>query len=222
MKNIFIKEFILIDFDGTIISSNIAEYILETYSDERWRYYHDLFIEHKMSLEEILIAQYSLITTLFKQIIDETDHLMKIRKNFSKFIDYAKDNSITIQIVSGGLDFVIRYILEKIHVPIEIKIISVSTKQHEDLSMEVSPPERYNTSIVDFKRDHVNHWKSDGYFVYYVGDSPSDFEASLEANFTFSVHGTPLSSFCRENKRPFLEFNDFAEIIDYLKLKKKK
>lgn len=215
------KEIFFIDFDGTIITSNIAEYILEKYTDERWKYYHDLFIEHKMSLEDVLIAQYSLIKTPINQIIQETDPLIEIRKNFSKFVDYAKDNLLTIQIISGGFDFVIQYILKKINVPIEIKIISVSTSQLEDLSMVVTPPERHDTSIVDFKQDHVKHWKSEGYFVYYIGDSPSDFEASLEADFIFFVRGTSLSSFCKDNKLNFLEFDDFAEIIDFLKLKKK-
>lgn len=210
------NKILFLDFDGTIITSVISEYILNKFIGDEWRSYHDLFIEHKITLEEMIIAEYSMIKTPIDKILKEIDDKIVVRENFKNLLTYAKKNSIQIQIVSGGMDFVIQHLLKKLGIQSDIKIVSVKMKQHKNMTMEVLPPERYDRTIKDFKRDHVNHFKKQNYYVYFAGDSPSDYEAATEADMVFSVKGSLLTSFCEEIDKEVLEFTDFKEIMSYL------
>ena len=209
------QKILFLDFDGTIITSNISEYILETYTDERWLYYHNLLVEKKMSQVDVAIGQHSLIRTPFQTILKDIDSKILVRDNFINLITFAKQNSISLQIVSGGMDFVIKYILEKLGIH-DIEITSIQLNQREDFSLEVLFPKNFDEKIEDFKLDRVLFYKKQGYYIYYIGDSFSDFDACLEANMIFSVKSTSLSDFCKERGLQYLDFSDFNEIINYL------
>ena len=140
------QKIIFVDFDGTIITSNISEYILETYTDERWLYYHNLLVEKKMSQVDVAIGQHSLIKTPFQTILKDVDTKILVRDNFINLITFAKQNSISLQIVSGGMDFVIKHILEKLGLH-DINITSIQLNQREDSSVEVNFPKNFDEKL---------------------------------------------------------------------------
>jgi 2,3-diketo-5-methylthio-1-phosphopentane phosphatase len=210
------KKIFLIDFDGTIILSDVAEHILRKFVKEDWLYFDKKFMNGELSLGETIVAQYSLIKTPKEVILQEVESVIKLRENFKIFVDFCISKDIEIKIVSGGIDFIIRHVLNKIGIPQSIEIVSVHTNYNSDGSLNVKLPQNFDPTIRDFKLDQVTYFKKEGYIVYYIGDASSDFEAVRGSDLTFSVINSKLSLFCIENNLKFIEFCDFKEILRFL------
>ena len=211
------KKIFLIDFDGTISLSDLALFTVENYGGEDWEYYEKLFNENKLSLEDTITAQYSLIHAPKDVILQEIDKVTEIRQNFKQFIDYCQYLTIPVIIVSGGIDFVIRHVLDRLGIPKTVQIVSMKLEYQNDGSIKVTRPKRYTRNSVDFKQDLLRFYKSNNYSVYYIGDGSSDYGAVTDADLTFSVKGSNLTNFCAEKNISYKEFVDFDEIISYLK-----
>lgn len=211
------KNIVLSDFNGTISLSNIAELLLRKFANKKWIYYDDLYLEGKISLDDAIISEYSLIKQPKEMILEEVDRKYQIRPYFTNFIEYCSKNNIPFIIVTSGLDFVIKHILHNLGIDKDISLVSVTTKVNLDNSFQVKGPERFDHSKKDFKSDHVSHYKHLGYQVIYIGDSYSDFYAGPESDIVFSIRGSKLSAYCKEKKISFIEFNDFNELIEIMR-----
>ena len=73
---------VLSDFNGTISLRNLAEDILRSFADDSWKYYDNLFLEGKLSLEKTVIAQYSLIKASKDDILRDITPKAQLRENF--------------------------------------------------------------------------------------------------------------------------------------------
>lgn len=205
------------DFDGTISLSDLALFTVERFGGEEWEYYEKLFNENKLSLEDTITAQYSLIRAPKDTILNALNGNVKIRENFKKFIDYCIHFDIPVIVVSGGIDFVIRHVLDDLGIPKTVKIVSMIVEYQNNGSIQVTRPKRFTDGAVDFKQDLARYYKSKDYAVYYIGDGSSDYGAVVDADVTFSVKGSSLSRFCGQKKLHFNDFVDFREIIDYMR-----
>ena len=125
--------------------------------------------------------------------------------------------NIPIVIVSGGIDFVIRHVLNKIGIPNTVQIVSMITEYQSDGSVKVTRPTRHFEDSIDFKQDKVKYYKERDMLVNYIGDGSSDYGAVMNADLNFTVKDSVLSRFCEEKGLPKFDFVDFNEVIQYLK-----
>ena len=207
----------LMDFDGTISLSDLALFTVERFGGKEWEYYEKLFNENKLSLEDTITAQYSLINAPKETILKALNGNVKIRGNFTTFVNYCSNLEIPVIVVSGGIDFIIRHVLDELSVPKEVEVVSMKVEYQKDGSIKVSKPKRYTENAVDFKQDLARYYESKNYSVYYVGDGSSDYGAVVDVDYTFTVKGSKLSSFCKDKNLNYKEFSDFSEIVNYLK-----
>ena len=56
--------------------------------------------------------------------------------------------------------------------------------------------------------------------MYFIGDGPSDYRAIEVADFSFIRKGTRAIKFCEENNIDFFEFDNFNEILEYVRIRK--
>lgn len=214
------EKIILCDFDGTIALSDLAFHVVKRFASKEWEYYEQLFNANKLSLEDTVSAQYSLIQASENTILESIGDSFEIRNNFLQFIHYCQTMDIPIMIVSGGIDFVIRYVLDKIGIPSSIELIAMKTEYQEDGTIKVTRPKRYHENSIDFKHDLVQHYKQEGYYVFYIGDGSSDYGAVKEADLSFTVSDSKLSEYCKQNDFQHVEFSDFKEILNKLQQQK--
>lgn len=215
------KILVLSDFNGTISLSNIAEHILEKFADKKWLYYDKLCLEGKMSLDEAMVYEYSLLKAPVDEILNEVDRIYQIRSHFKDFIEYCKTNTIPFVIVTTGLDFVINHMLQHLGVADYVELVAFTTEVNPDKSLKINNIERFDESKKDFKSDYVSYYKELGCKVVYIGDSFSDFNAVLESDIVFSVRNSKLSAYCEEKSITFSEFDDFSELTNKIEIKTK-
>lgn len=206
------KKIILCDFDETIVTHDTAEYILEKFSTENWKKYDELLEKGEMTLEESMKKQFKLIKLSKDEIIKELEEVTQFRPNFDKLVEYCREKSSMIKVVSAGLDFIIFHFINKIE---ELEVFAAKTTftpEGIDIDFEVF----FDKTSTDFKNDIVNHYKSRKFVVYFIGDGSSDYGAVVNADFSFVVKNSKLHDFCTNNNIDHLPFEDFNEIINYL------
>ena len=208
---------VLSDFNGTISLRNLAEDILRSFADDSWKYYDNLFLEGKLSLEKTVIAQYSLIKASKDDILRDITPKAQLRENFRDLLQYCFIENIQIKIITTGLDFVIEHLVKQFRSSKSIDIIAIRSSFKNYNSIEVKVPVRHDLTIKDFKLDHVNYYKNQGYKVIFIGDSYSDFQAVEGADFSFAVRGSKLANYCEEKRLSFSVFDNFSEVISTLK-----
>jgi 2-hydroxy-3-keto-5-methylthiopentenyl-1-phosphate phosphatase len=106
------RKIVFCDFDGTIIYEDALTLLLSKYAKGDWEIYFKLIIEGKMTLEEGIKNQVSLIE--YKDQSELNEYLIKncnLRKGFKEFLNYCKNNNIEFVILSAGLDFYIYLII---------------------------------------------------------------------------------------------------------------
>jgi len=199
------------DFDGTIMNIDTVEYLLAQYADGDWRRYDDLYERGEISLEECLSQQYGMIREPRQKLLDAIDGVASFRSGFDELLAFSKKEGTSFTIVSAGLDFVIRHLLNRKDVQNEIVIVApISKPTQRGIVLDFSGlPQGHSTN---FKSNLVRSIKAKGTGVAYVGDGFSDFEAIKEANIRFVIKGSRLAEQCRKDDVACHEIVDLEEV----------
>ena len=208
------KTIILCDFDGTITTTDTCVQILDHFADGDWEAYDDMLLQGKIGLEECMRLQLRMVKANQKEILRHLQGAVTIRDGFKQFVDYCLKKEFSFIVVSGGLDFVIRYFLNQQGLD-NIEVVSGMTSI-SDSGIEIEFPRKRFDDSVDFKADLVHNKKRKGFKVVYIGDGLSDFQAVQKADVVFVVNGSRLANRCREQNIEHIEFSSFKEIQDFL------
>jgi 2,3-diketo-5-methylthio-1-phosphopentane phosphatase len=204
---------VLCDFDGTVTRIDTSEFVLARFAHGDWRSFDEQYRNGEITLEECMVKQFALVRTSKKQMLKELRGVVSFRPNFKKFAEYCRKKSITLIVVSAGLDFVIKYFLKLNHCLDLVKIYSPETKFNDDI-VTFKFLKSFDETSENFKHDCVRYYKSQGKKVVYLGDGTWDFAAAKDADIVFAVEGSRLSELCRTHHLPFKRMTDFEEVIE--------
>ncbi|MDP2907432.1 MAG: MtnX-like HAD-IB family phosphatase, partial [Nanoarchaeota archaeon] len=206
------KTLILCDFDGTISIRDMGYDLLNRFSSGDWEAIDRDFCEGKIGSKEA----YSRIAKILKG--NEKDLLGFIQKHsnidpyFTSFYQYCRERDIDVKIVSDGLDFYIKTVLE-IHYLSEIPFYANHTHFHKGDGMEVSFP-YFNeecglcgTCKKRFVQIHRKAYDS----ILFIGNGISDRCAAREADFVFAKDS--LYTYCIDQDITCHFFANFHEIL---------
>jgi 2,3-diketo-5-methylthio-1-phosphopentane phosphatase len=184
------------DFDGTVTEKDVAALLLYEFADEMWLEIEEDFRSRKMSCREALKRQFELLKGTEEDMIDFLDRNARIDRDFQPFLSFCKDNGIPVRIVSEGLDFYIRHILDRDGIDVPF----FTNKAHfEDGGIRISFPNA-STECEDCgtcKLQLLKDWKDEGKKVIYAGDGISDICPAESCDVVFAK-GDLLSHFTRE------------------------
>lgn len=207
-----VKSALLCDFDGTIVTFDTAEFLLDKFVEEDWRIF-DTYLERGIiTLEECLQKQYILLKASEERMLRAVEKAISFRQNFEELVRYCGLNGIHFIVVSAGLDFVIRRLLGHTDLGKCVEVYAAETS-FTDEGIKLTFPKRYDCTSLDFKEDLVKHYKKQGSRIFYIGDGLTDFNAVRRADFSFAIMDSKLAEFCKREKIPHLEINDFHEVI---------
>ena len=135
---------------------------------------------------------------------------VKIRPGLKEMIDYCRAKDYKFIIVSNGLTFYIKAILEKLGID-SIEVFAARNVFHPD-GMQVSyiGPDG-DEMEAGFKEAYTRLLIKNGYGVAYVGNGISDIYPSRLAVKVFATGDLLLK--CREEKLECTPFNDLFDVI---------
>lgn len=209
------KILILCDFDGTISLRDMGYVLLNRFSSGDWKAIDRDFCEGKIGSKEA----YSRIAKIIKGDEESVLHFVRthsdIDPHFVSFYSYCREQGIDVKIVSDGLDFYIKNLLELHHLS-EIPFYANGTRFHPGDKMELSFPFASEecglcgTCKKKVVQVHRNEYDS----ILFVGNGLSDRCAAREADFAFAKD--PLYSYCIQHDIPCHFFETFHQILSDL------
>ena len=223
---------VLTDFDDTAAEQNVAELLLQQFGDPTWTDIRARFREGEFTLieyQEIVFRNILADRATMQAYVKENANL---RPYFRELWDYCQDNRIPLAVVSQGLDFYIEALLEKEGYPLRhsspamrpvgggnllgsgprIPVYSVNTDFTQDgITYEYRYMRPGHERQGNSKGLIVEQYRDQGYYIVYIGDGHSDFEAGEMADLLFA-HRT-LAEECNRKQIPFRPFSDFGDVL---------
>ncbi len=209
------KDLVQCDFDGTITEEDVSFLLLDAFADGDWR---RLLAEHKEG--KISVGRFNTRAfTMIKENKQTLDRFVRekarLRPGFHKLLAYCQQKGYRLVIVSNGLSFYIKTILETVGVNnIELHAAQAHFGADGILARYIGPK---GTEVQDgFKEAYIRHFLRNGYRVIYIGNGVSDISPAALAHHIFATG--PLLAHYKEanlNCTPFVDLND---VVSGLKL----
>jgi 2,3-diketo-5-methylthio-1-phosphopentane phosphatase len=203
---------VLSDFDGTIIEIDTAVIVFNKFINGNWRIFNEQLDRGEITLEQCMREQFSMIKTPKSVILNELELDASFRPGFEELVHFCNDNQVPFEIVSAGLDFMVKHLLEVRGLDDKIKVRVARTRFTGD-GIEMDSIELHDRNSIDFKADLVNFYKDKGFFVLFIGDGMSDKGAVMSADYVFVIKGSRLAEFCKKEGINHQEMSDFQEVI---------
>ena len=210
------KRLILCDFDGTISVRDIGYLLVNQFTSGNWEAIGQGFREGEIGSKEA----YSRIAKILKgnksTMLRFVQEHSEIDSSFSIFYQYCRENGIDIKIISDGLGFYIKKILE-IHRLAEIPFYSNCTHFQKGEGIDISFPHvKEECSLCGTcKKRLIQLHRKEYDSIFFIGNGFSDRCAAQEADFVFAKDF--LYTYCTEQDIPCHYFKDFHEILGDLK-----
>jgi 2-hydroxy-3-keto-5-methylthiopentenyl-1-phosphate phosphatase len=212
------KTLILCDFDGTISIRDMGYVLVNHFSSGDWEAIDRDFCEGKIGSK----VAYSRIAKILKG--DESAILRFIQQHssidphFPSFYQFCLQNGIDVKIVSDGLDFYIKTVLD-IHHLSEIPFYANHTHFLKGDGLDISFPHSNEEcglcGTCKKKLVQIHREKYDS--ILFVGNGLSDRCGAKEADFVFAKDS--LYTYCIKNDISCHFFEDFDTILGDLKKK---
>ena len=203
------------DFDGTISVQDATDFVLSRLADPEWRAIERLWQEGEIGSGECMRRQVSLIRATAQEL-DEALFDIDIDLYFPSFIDFCEAHCVPVTIVSDGVDYFIRRILQKRGLD-HLAIIAnrlVVTAQDGHSSYGLFSPYSDQSCATTAGVCKCRSISAPGQRIY-VGDGRSDFCVSAKPELVFAKG--ELAEHCSERNIPFFAYRDFSEIISTLR-----
>jgi HAD superfamily phosphoserine phosphatase-like hydrolase len=204
---------VLTDFDGTIVEIDTGAYALTEFASGDWRAFDQQMIKGEITFEQYLRRQFGMINASIESIVSRIDRVAVLRPHFIELVNYCSKQGISLIIVSGGLDFYIRHILNKNNLNVEIYAPKCDLGPS---GLTLKFPTLTDPASFSFKDDLVRQYRRLGATVLYVGDGYADYYALKEANVKFAITGSISARRCNAENISFLEISDFLPVIHEL------
>ena len=213
------KLIVLSDFDGTITKRDVCYLLLDEFAKFNWKEVDRQWADGRLSTEGAyrkLLKSINITRNEFDRLIETVE----IDENFKEFFDLCKKNNVRVEIVSDGLDYYIKRILEreklseilfhsnKLSFKGDKWILEFNKESHKFCTRKENPCGFCKKMIVDAR-------KIEGYKTVFIGDGPSDRCPVSVADIVFAKGF--LKKFCIKNKINFYEFADFNDVLKKMK-----
>mgnify|MGYP001210760413 FL=1 len=207
---------VYIDFDGTISTEDIGEQIFRVLGDSN-------------RVDEILIAMnnQSMSTTEgWRRLLETLPPMNEERLRifvlqysldpaFKEFLQFAAGRNFECAILSDGMDFYIRLLLEREGIT-NIPVFSNHLVFRDDgaMKLEFSLQDEECRLCAHCKRNRVVITSADEDYTVYIGNGHSDMCAAQYCDFIFAKDA--LLKFCEKERIPFSPYRNFKDVKEKL------
>lgn len=207
---------LICDFDGTVTKNDNIIAIMKQFAPAGWEALKDGVLTQQISIKEGVGKMFALLPSSQKEEI--TEFILqdaKIREGFADFVAYARDAEIPLYIVSGGMDFFVKPILNDL-VPDDY--IYCNTADFSGEYIHIDWPhscDEHCRNVCGCCKPSIVRDIAKGKDIIVIGDSITDLEAAKLADFV--IARDLLLEKSRALGLTHKPFDTFYEVIDHVK-----
>jgi 2,3-diketo-5-methylthio-1-phosphopentane phosphatase len=197
---------VFLDFDGTITTADVGQYLLARFAAPEWIRYHDEYDAGAIGSRECLIEQWELVEPdeiAMRQVARE----VALDPGFGALVDALRGAGAQVTVVSDGFGFYAEEVCASVGVAVVTNTIDWSTGRldfpHEDRCCPCS-------TCGVCKQAPIKDAKYSGQTTVLVGDGTSDRKAALLADIVFAKG--PLRRWCAANDVAHHPFETLTEV----------
>ncbi|HLF14105.1 MAG TPA: HAD-IB family phosphatase [Bacteroidota bacterium] len=211
---------IFVDFDGTITRGDVGDALFERFGGERSLRAVEAYRRGELSAMECYVEECLACGSVpLGELRDFLDS-REIDPTFSVFAGYCRERSFGLTILSDGMDYYIRAILERHglgHVPFRANVLSVPPAA-EAGHVEFRPGFPHTDEVCDrcasCKRNHMLTTTAADDVIVYAGEGYSDRCPVQFADLVFAKDD--LLRHCEENSVAYYPYATFNDVRDRL------
>ncbi|KTB48559.1 2-hydroxy-3-keto-5-methylthiopentenyl-1-phosphate phosphatase [Dehalogenimonas alkenigignens] len=208
------KTLLQCDFDGTLTEEDVSFLILDRYAEGDWRAILKEYQSGTISVGAFNNRAFSMVKQEKKTLETLVCNEAKLRPGLIELVEYCRLNQIEMVIVSNGLDFYIRALLEKSRLN-HIRVIAATTAFTPSGLDSHYIGSDGGELMVAFKEHYTEKFIERGFRVFYAGNGPSDIPASKLAVHTFATDS--LLDYYIQHGARHTPFKDLRDIVEGLK-----
>ena len=210
------KTLVQCDFDGTITEEDVSFSILDAFAYGDWRRLLNDYKESRISVANFNTRAFVMVKEN-RDILDEfVLKKVRIRNGFHKLLRYCQRKGWRFVIVSNGLNFYIKTILNSLNMD-SIEVFAAQNIFSSD-GIETRYIGPNGIELQDgFKEAYIRHFIQEGYRIIYMGNGDSDAPSARLADYIFATG--PLLEHCKKinlNCTSFIDFNDIIQGLEHL------
>lgn len=204
---------VFVDFDGTITRRDVGEAMFLEFgdADSANRIIQD-WIDKNINAVQCWQQLCSSIKSLNIAAFDKFISDIEIDEGFVKFVGYCQSNNIEITVLSDGLDYYIKRILDKEKLN-HLKVFSnqLIIDDNNNLVPVFPFTDEECDRCANCKRNHVLNLSSEEDYSVYIGDGWSDTCPAQYCDFIFAKNS--LLKYCEMNRITFFPYTNFLDVI---------
>ena len=198
------------DFDGTISVLDVTDSLLQRFGQPGWQELEDQWERGEIGSRECMKGQVALLDMSEDELKEHLDTI-EIDPGFAGFVDTARALGIQVQVVSDGIDYAIRHVLQR-HGMGHLEVIANRLVQLDARRWHLESPwasARCQRASGNCKCERLAEQQSLHGRILYVGDSTSDFCVSHKADLVLAKY--KLIGHCEQHGISHLPFDDFTQ-----------
>ena len=198
------------DFDGTISVLDVTDTLLQRFGQPGWQELEDAWERGEIGSRECMKGQVALLDMSEAELRAHLDTI-EIDPGFAGFVDTARAHGIQVQVVSDGIDYAIRHVLQR-HGLGHLEVIANRLVAAGERSWRLESPwasARCRRASGNCKCERLAEQQGLHGRVLYVGDSTSDFCVSHTADFVLAKY--KLIAHCEQHGISHAPFETFTQ-----------
>jgi 2-hydroxy-3-keto-5-methylthiopentenyl-1-phosphate phosphatase len=208
MKKLSLPVSILCDFDGTISPVDLSDFLYRRFA-ACGVFYADQWAQGLISTGEEVVRTFATVSAGSEEIAEALREV-PIDVTFQELVQLARENGLDLAVVSDGLDWAIKIVLDA-H-GIQDLAIYANHVMIQDGKLNFEFP-WYDPSCPlagVCKPLVMKQYRRGGGKIIFIGDGRSDQDAVQKADLVFAKDD--LAEYCREKGIPAFEYKNFTEI----------
>ena len=215
---------VFVDFDGTITTTDVGEAMFLEFGDPKEA---DNIIKEWIDGKITSIESWHRLCATVENFNDEEFEKflneIELDRDFKEFVQYCDRNNIEIRVLSDGLDYYIKRILEKENLDhLEVYSNKLTFDEKNNLIPQFPFTDEECIQCANCKRNHIIANSADEDYTIYIGDGWSDTCPAQYCDFIFAKRS--LLKYCEKNRIsyfPFVRFKDVIKRMEELRNKKR-
>jgi 2-hydroxy-3-keto-5-methylthiopentenyl-1-phosphate phosphatase len=206
---------VVLDFDGTLVEPNVAIVLVTEFAPDGARIAHEIDIllhEGKIGLREAWQRQAALLPgdRIPEMARFVRDHV-PLRRGARELLELLRQHRVPVTVVSGGLEFYIREVLDREH--LDLPILSDHLVFDADGSGHVTHPHGHPTCrVCGICKAGVVQSVDGDHRTVFIADGSTDRYGAEVADIIFARRR--LLDYCRRSGLPVYPFEDFEPVTE--------